>query len=227
MLDFETASAIERSRLAKLPADVLERLTADAIDLVAPAGSVVHPDGTRPFSDLVVRGLVRVFASSADGRQFTARYVRPGELVGIASLFTTGYGLITTMALKEARLLVMRPSVVRELALTDQQVSAVLLAELSDRVVAYQAELAGSTFASLRQKVARHLLDVATPDRPGGGFTASITQQELGDAVGTSREVVVRILHDLREAGLVETRRDRILLPEPDRLFDETWPSAR
>ena len=226
-MDSETGSAIERGRLAELPTDLLERLTADAIDLIAPAGSVVHPDGLRPFADLVVRGLVRVFASSTDGRQFTARYVRPGELVGIASLFTTGYGPITTMALKETRLLVMRPAVVRDLALTDHALSAALLAELSDRVVAYQAELAGSTFASLRQKVARHLLDIATPDRPGGGFTASITQQELGDAVGTSREVVVRILHDLREAGLVETSRDRILLPRPDRLFDETWQPAR
>jgi len=67
VLDSETVAAIEQSRLAGLPGDLLERLTADAIDLSVPAGSLVHPDVDRPFTDLIVRGLVRVFASSAEG----------------------------------------------------------------------------------------------------------------------------------------------------------------
>lgn len=227
MLDAETVAAIAQSRLSGLPADLIDRLTADAIDLIAPAGGVVHPDGSGPFADLLIRGLVRVFASSAEGRQFTVRYVRPGEMIGIASLFTKGYAPITTMALKDARLLVMRPAAIRDLALTDPRVASALLVELSDRVVAYQEELAGSTFASLRQKVARHLLDIASADPSGGPLVARITQQDLGDSVGTSREVVVRILHDLREAGFIETRRDQILLLRPDLLFEETWQPVR
>lgn len=227
MLDAEITAAIERSRLAGLPAELLERLTADAIDLIAPAGSLVNPEGRRPFAHLVVRGLVRAFASSAEGRQVTIRYVRPGGLIGIATLFAEAGGAGMTMALQDVRLLVLRPTIVRELGLTDSRLASALLAELSDRVFAFQDELVASTFASLRQKIARHLLDIASADHPGGSIVARIAQQELGDAVGTSREVVVRILRDMREDGLVETRRDRIRLVQPDRLFDATWQPIR
>jgi CRP/FNR family transcriptional regulator, cyclic AMP receptor protein len=39
--------------------------------------------------------------------------------------------------------------------------------------------------------------------------------------VGTVREVVVRILRDLRQDGVVQTERDRIVLLEPARLIQE------
>ena len=48
-----------------------------------------------------------------------------------------------------------------------------------------------------------------------------MSQQELADAVGTAREVVVRILRDLREDGLVTTGRDGITILDPGRLDAE------
>jgi CRP/FNR family cyclic AMP-dependent transcriptional regulator len=39
--------------------------------------------------------------------------------------------------------------------------------------------------------------------------------------VGTVREVVVRVLRELRQEGVVRTERDRILLTDPARLIDE------
>ena len=60
----------------------------------------------------------------------------------------------------------------------------------------------------------------ATSASPGR-LIAPVTQAELADAVGTSREVVVRILRDLREAELVETGRDGIVLAVPERLIEE------
>jgi CRP/FNR family transcriptional regulator, cyclic AMP receptor protein len=48
---------------------------------------------------------------------------------------------------------------------------------------------------------------------------AAIGRQELADAVGSVREVVVRALRELRQAGLLETRRDGITLLDPERLM--------
>jgi CRP/FNR family transcriptional regulator len=47
------------------------------------------------------------------------------------------------------------------------------------------------------------------------------SQQELADAVGTVREVVVRVLRDLRTERIVETGRDRIVIVDPARLARE------
>jgi CRP/FNR family cyclic AMP-dependent transcriptional regulator len=50
----------------------------------------------------------------------------------------------------------------------------------------------------------------------------SITRQrELADAVGTVREVVVWVLRELRNDGLVRTERDRIVLVDPEQLTQE------
>lgn len=81
----------------------------------------------------------------------------------------------------------------------------------------------------MRQRVARHLLDLAsasvrpaTPGQRGGQeLAARVSQQELADAVGTVREVVVRVLRELRQHGVVRTERDRIVLLEPARLIQE------
>ena len=48
-----------------------------------------------------------------------------------------------------------------------------------------------------------------------------VSQQDLANAVGTVREVVVRVLRELRQDGLVRTERDRIVLLEPTRLIQE------
>ena len=82
----------------------------------------------------------------------------------------------------------------------------------------------------MRQRVARHLLDLASarvgeqpaPDhRAARELTVQVSQQELANAVGTVREVVVRVLRDLRQDGVVRTERDRIVLLEPARLIQE------
>jgi CRP/FNR family transcriptional regulator, cyclic AMP receptor protein len=56
----------------------------------------------------------------------------------------------------------------------------------------------------VRQRVARHR---AIPGQPGAELVAVLSQQQLADAVGTVREVVVRTLRELRQSGVIETGR--------------------
>jgi len=51
-----------------------------------------------------------------------------------------------------------------------------------------------------------------------------LSQQALAEHVGTVREVIGRILRDLKEQGLVATRRDEIVLLDAARLHELTWP---
>ena len=50
-----------------------------------------------------------------------------------------------------------------------------------------------------------------------------IGQQDLADAVGTVREVVVRALRELREAGVLRTGRGAIVVLDPERLAREAY----
>ncbi len=83
--------------------------------------------------------------------------------------------------------------------------------------------LAGNAFGSLRQRVARHLLDLAASSQHGHGLVAQVTQQELADAVGSVRPVVARIIRELRAEGLISTSSDGIVVLKPDELHAMSW----
>ncbi len=154
----------------------------------------------------------------------TVRYCRPGALIGVASLFAAGFALPAAIQpLVEAEVLRMSPTMARRMAERDVRVALALLAELSERVVSFIDELPGSAFATVRQRVSRHLLDLAVQREPGGRdrrteIVVAVSQQELADAAGTVREVVVRVLRQLRQEGVVRTERDQIVILHPARL---------
>ena len=196
------------------------------------AGSVTHREGEdAPHLELVIAGVVRVFVTAPDGRTMTIRYCRPGALIGAVSLFAPGFALpATTQALVDAELLRLSPTAARRAVARDVRVAQAFLSELSERVLSFIWEIPGSAFATVRQRVARHLLDMASdrvPEPPSAPrsrseLTVNVSQRELAEAVGTAREVVVRVLRELRQDGVVRTGRDQIVIADPDRLIRES-----
>jgi CRP-like cAMP-binding protein len=129
---------------------------------------VTHWEGEHArFLELVISGVVRVFVTAPDGRTMTIRYCRPGALIGAASLFAQGYAMpAPTQALVDAELLRMSPTAARRAAERDPRVATALLGEVSERVLSFVWEISGSAFATVRQRVARHLLDLASERLP-------------------------------------------------------------
>jgi len=227
--DGAVSDAIGRSVLRDLPREVIGQLLDGAVLSSVSAGSTTHRDDDPPFSELVVAGLIRAYLRAPNGRTVTARYCRPGALMGIATVFSEdnprAHG--TTTALVDSRVLKLQPPVIRELAERNIQVTRALLNETSDRVMGFIDELERTVFASLRQRVARHLLDIAAEQQAGPRLVARVNQEELAGAVGTVREIVVRILRDMRGEGLVRTSRGGVELLDPARLDAETYERLR
>jgi CRP/FNR family transcriptional regulator, cyclic AMP receptor protein len=75
--------------------------------------------------------------------------------------------------------------------------------------------------------VAAHLLDLASAQQvPRGRLVARVSQQELAESVGSVREVVARVIRDLRVAGILATSADRIVILDATRLYAESGGSA-
>lgn len=214
------------SHLGGVPDDVLEGLFEGAVQDVIRPGSVIHREGQdTTHLELVVSGALRALVTSPDGRTLTVRYCRRGALLGAMSLFSPGFAMpATVQALVETRVLRTDPSVVRRLA-RQPDVASALLVELSERAKGFLHEIPGNAFGTVRQRVVRHLLDLASEDSATDGeLVVSVSQQDLADAAGTAREVVVRVLRELRQEGLVRTGRGEIVLTEVGRLVDtDLW----
>jgi CRP/FNR family transcriptional regulator len=226
-MDPDLQYAVLASHLGELPADVIDDLIAGAVRLKIPASSVIHREGEgAPVLELVVSGLVRVFVTAPDGRTMTVRYCRQGALLGVMSLFIPKFALpAAVQALVDAELLALSPGVARRAAARDIRVTQALLREQSERAISFLYEVPGSVFATVRQRVARHLLDLASEGGPE--LVVPISQQQLAEAVGTVREVIVRVLRELRAAGVVHTERNRIIIVDPTRLIaEQDWNSS-
>jgi CRP/FNR family transcriptional regulator, cyclic AMP receptor protein len=221
------ADAVARSHLGALPADIVAALLEGAARMRVPAGATVREVGEDgPHLELIARGLARIFVTAPDGRTLTIRYLRPGDLSGVVSLFAPMFSMPgSVQALVDSDLISFRADVVIDLADHDLRVARALIDELSERVVTFVAEIPGTAFSTVRQRVARHLLDLASEQPQGGRLIARVSQQGLADAVGSVREVVVRVLHDLRSEGVIQTSRDGIEVLLPERLIVEQYPA--
>ena len=173
----------------------------------------------------MVSGLFRVYYESADGRQVTIRYARPGDVLGVVGA-AGGPAPVHTQALSDSTRLVMDIHTLRALAKRDPDVAWSMVEELSRMVFGLWHQLADTAFASVPQRVARHLLEIAaTQQAAGAPLVARVSQQELADLAGSVREVVARALRELREDHIVVVARSGITVLDPARLAERAWSS--
>ncbi|MGA8245588.1 MAG: Crp/Fnr family transcriptional regulator [Nocardioides sp.] len=226
MADAEVVTAMQGSFLATLPPDLVEALVAGGTRSVHPAGTTIYRQHAAPKTVLVVSGLLRVYMSSPEGRQVTVRYARACDVLGVAVL-VGGPADVGVQTVEESTLFRVDAAGLRRAAAQDGRVAWALAEELNRRLYENLRQTAINTFGSVRQRVALHLLDLAAAQQdPGGHLVARVSQQELADAVGSVREVVARVLRDLRASGLVASARDGVHVLDPTALHEQTWNPA-
>ncbi|CAN5266963.1 N/A [soil metagenome] len=218
--------ALKSSILAEIPAALIQRLMRDAIQLDVPAGGTIYHEDDEPRWGLVTDGLIRVYMASPAGRQVTVRYARPGDVLGVAAV-VGGPAPVGVQMLTQATICFFGASALREMAQAESNVGWLLARELADRLYETLEILAEETFGTLRQRIARHLLDLAADHQRGVELTAHVNQQELADAVGSVRPAGARIIGELRAEGLVQTSSGGITIIDPSRLYAETWAQDR
>jgi CRP/FNR family transcriptional regulator, cyclic AMP receptor protein len=225
--DREVSEAVARSFLGRLAADLVGALVEAGERTDHPAGSTIYREGSYPRALLVVRGLLRVYMTSPEGRQVTVRYARACDVLGIAVL-VGGPADVSVQTLAESSLFRIDSRTLIAAAHRDARVSWALAEELNRRLYETLQQTAIIAFGSVRQRVAAHLLDLASAHlRPQGRLVARVSQQELADAVGSVREVVARVLRDFRLDRLVATSPDSIHILDPAGLHDQSWnPTA-
>ena len=164
---------------------------------------------------------------ASDGRQVTVRYVRAGDLLGVPAV-VGGPAPVFVQAVVSGAAFFFAIDRVNRMARNDASVAWAFAEEAVHRLYDVLEELAGNTFASVRQRVARHLLDLAA-SRPGpdGRLTALVNQQDLANSVGSVREVVARVLAELRAERLVHTSPGRVEILDPVRMSRQLWSRMR
>jgi CRP/FNR family transcriptional regulator len=211
------------SRVAALPGTFLGEISetaqalllSDSSILEVAAGDVVFSAKDADRSGIVLEGIAQTYLHSLDGRVMSVRYAHAGSLVGSLNVARIG---LSVRAVIDCTIAEIDPRRYGEAIVSDGAVGLALVREMARRLNDTYATLAANTFGTMRERVARQLLDTATDSPHDDCLVAPITQQALADGVGTVREVVARVLREFRDEGLVATGPGHIELLDPDAL---------
>jgi CRP/FNR family transcriptional regulator len=204
-LPAEWVRAVEASFLGRLPERTWRSLFVRAREIDAPPKTVLYPETEQARAAhlvLILDGLVRVYRTSRSGREVTLRYARRGDILGLPSVVAE-VSPAAAQAVIPTRVVAMSAQVLRARAQRDSQLAWAMAEEMAGSLFNIQERLAHNVFAPVRSRVARYLLDVATPAAAGSVVAASY--EDIAGAIGTVREVVARTLAAFRDEGL--TRR--------------------
>jgi len=160
---------------------------------------------------IIQKGQIKVTVGSHDGREVLLEVRGSGELVGEMALIVDSVRSASAFSLTTpTEVLVMSVRSFRELVDSDGEFTRSLLDEMVGKVrdaSFHQLELA---LDDVSGRVARRLLDL---DQRFGRMKAGIvsvkspiTQQEMADWAGVSRQAVVKELSALRDAGIVQSK---------------------
>ena len=191
--------------LDRLPPRTRARLLENAATVEAPAGCLVYAASDHDVHfGVVLRGLLRTFMATTDGRRVTVRYARPGSVIGVYGIVDRRAPL-SVEAITDSTVADIDPERLRWLVATDPELGWPLVGEFGRLLQDAYALLAANTLGSLVERVAGHLLELAVVSPDGRRLLAPVTQQTLAECVGSAREAVGRVLRDLRADGLVAT----------------------
>jgi CRP/FNR family transcriptional regulator len=187
---------------AGLTAETRQRLTDSATLRTFPAGATLFRAGTEPAGIYVVlSGRVRV-VRSRDGRQYVVHTEGRGGTLAEVPFFEGGPLPATAIATEPTHCLILDRDTLRNAMRDDPAVAWLFLQRLSERVRGLVERLDRASSQSVPSRVAAFLL--ARAESAGSApFTLGMTQNALAEELGTVREVVVRALARLRDAGVI------------------------
>ncbi|MCC7382909.1 MAG: Crp/Fnr family transcriptional regulator [Deltaproteobacteria bacterium] len=213
-----TATEIEQTVRASFP--FFDRLSSAARERVLessqlrryPRGALVIAENAKcPALLLVRRGQLRVYKSSEGGREITLYRVWPGDtcLISMSAVLSGSAYPAQVDAPADAEVLAVPAAIFRELFAAEEAVQALVIEGLSSVVSSMMALVAEVAFRRMDERLAQFLL--GTTER--GGPTVELSHEEVAAQLGTAREVVTRLLENLKDDGaiLLERRRIRVL----------------
>jgi CRP/FNR family transcriptional regulator, cyclic AMP receptor protein len=192
--------------------DDLKALTDQGIVKAYPRNAVIVNEGddTDAFY-VIVSGRVKVYASDDDGREIVLTTQEAGDYFGELVL-DGGPRSASVMTLEPSRLAVITKPRFRQFLTSHPSFASQLVERLIARVRDLTSSVKSLALMDVYGRVARLMLDLAVEENGKWVVAEKLTQQEIADRVGSSREMVSRIFKDLTAGRYISIDKMRITI---------------
>jgi CRP/FNR family transcriptional regulator len=190
------------------------------------AGEIVFSEGDACTGMYVVEsGQIRIFKTSAGGREQVLNIDGPGSSVAELPVFDGGNYPASVSAVEDSTLLFISKQDFQALCLTHPQVALKVLRVVGARLRRLVGIIEELSFTTVRHRLAAFLVRLAqregTRVAEGIEITLPASNQELASQIGTVRELVSRNLSRFQSEKLIQMDGRRIVITDLKALESE------
>lgn len=187
--------------------DKLKQMLADQADeILLKAGDVLFEQGDEGDAlYAILSGSLEFSVLSVSGRKLSLDMMGPGAVFGEIALFDPGNRTATVTALKESRLLRVRNSDVMRRIQSQPELATDMIRLAGHRMRWMNGQMNEQVFLPMPTRLARKLLYLASVGEPQE--LLALSQSELAEFIGATREAVSKTLSSWKKEGVVEASR--------------------
>lgn len=172
-------------------------------------GQVIFHEGSNAYGLYCLNeGKVKLFKTTIDGKEQILRIVTPGDFMGYGALLSTTPYQVTAEVLEDAIICFVPRENMMRLFSENKQFSDGMFKLLTKTLDDTVEKMAAIAYKPVRGRIAEALLLLSQTykDEKNPEGVIHITREDLASYVGTVKETAIRVLKDLKEENLIETK---------------------
>ena len=191
----------------------LAEIAKHAVTRSYPKNTVIINEGDHSDSlYLIEQGRVKIYLSDEQGKEVVLNTQGPGDYFGELALLDEAARSASVMTLERCSFCILTKDVFHELLANNPRIAIALIKDLTGRVRVLTDNVKSLALLDVYGRVAKTLLGMATPQGDRLVIEDKLTQQDIADRVGASREMVSRILKDLATGGYIHMEQRHIVI---------------
>jgi CRP/FNR family cyclic AMP-dependent transcriptional regulator len=163
---------------------------------------------------VVLSGKLKVFMSNDEGREVLLDFLQEGDTFGELSLFYEEPRSATVMTVEDCKIGLFPRAHFFDCLQRNPNISIELLKTVIKRMRNTTEQVSSLALLGIYGRITKVLTNMAKPQADGRLLTDALTHQDLSSMVGSSREMVTRILNDLKRGGYISIENHRIELKQ-------------
>lgn len=213
---------------SSLPSEGIDKILSNSLIRHYPKNSTIFvrgEDGDRLFA--ILQGRVKISIFSEEGREIVLAVMRTGDFFGEIAFLDGHARTADATAVEDCEILSIGRGDFYPILEGHPDIYRKIIMVLCERLRQTNEAIEDSIFLTVPARVAKTLIKLSSSygeKRDDGKiyFNIKISQQELANIIGTSREVVNRHLRHLQSEGVIRMEQGYLVIEEPDYLTEFT-----
>jgi CRP/FNR family cyclic AMP-dependent transcriptional regulator len=168
---------------------------------------------------VLIEGRAKAYVSDEEGNEIVLSEMGPGAHIGELALLRNIPRTASVMTLEDSEFLVLTKRSFLECLTGHPKLALNLISDLIERIQLLTQSVSDLALLDVYGRIAKVIADSAE-EIDGRRITPRFTHQEIADRVGASREMVSKILRDLKNGGYISSEGKRLIL---ERKLPSKW----